>query len=135
MRSCRHYNNEGYVVLSHGKTEHRLVVEQVLGRELKASEIVHHVDGNRENNTKSNLVLCPSRAYHHLIHVRQRVVDAGGNPNKDKWCSFCKTIHDKTEFYGNAYSPDGLNSVCKEGMLEYQRRNRAKRKAKRNGTT
>lgn len=37
--------------------EHRLVVEQRIGRFLKKEEVVHHKNGNRQDNTDSNLQL------------------------------------------------------------------------------
>jgi len=44
--------------------EHRLVMEQKLGRYLDQSEVVHHVDGNRMNNSIENLVLFQTNAKH-----------------------------------------------------------------------
>lgn len=41
----------GYVM------EHRVVMARALGRVLRSTESVHHVDGNRENNALSNLQL------------------------------------------------------------------------------
>lgn len=55
-------HSEGYVEIKcqdgKWKFEHRVVMEQVLGRSLSSSEIVHHVDENRANNSPSNLELC-----------------------------------------------------------------------------
>lgn len=44
--------------------EHRLVMEQHLGRYLEPTEVVHHIDGNPRNNDISNLKLYASQAEH-----------------------------------------------------------------------
>jgi len=48
---------QGYVM------EHRLVMEEKLGRYLKPGEIVHHIDGNGKNNLPENLEVS-SRSVH-----------------------------------------------------------------------
>lgn len=48
--------------------EHRLVMEQQLGRYLDPAEVVHHIDGNPSNNDPSNLELFASQAE----HIRER---------------------------------------------------------------
>jgi hypothetical protein len=44
--------------------EHRLVVEKHIGRYLTRKEVVHHIDGNPENNDISNLVLFSNNGEH-----------------------------------------------------------------------
>jgi len=44
--------------------EHRLVMEQHLGRYLEPDEVVHHIDGNPSNNAIENLRLCKNQAEH-----------------------------------------------------------------------
>jgi hypothetical protein len=68
--------------------EHRLVAERALGRALPAKAMVHHVDGDRANNAPGNLVICPSQAYHSLLHQRQDALDACGHPGWLK-CFIC----------------------------------------------
>ena len=48
--------------------EHRKVVEDAIGRELKSSEQVHHIDFNKLNNEIENLYLCENAVEHRIIH-------------------------------------------------------------------
>lgn len=44
--------------------EHRLVMEQTLGRYLRPEEVVDHIDGDTMNNHPSNLRVFPNNAAH-----------------------------------------------------------------------
>ncbi len=56
--------------------EHRLVMEQHIGRYLEPTEVVHHIDGNPRNNDISNLRLYASQSEHiateHPISEKRR---------------------------------------------------------------
>ena len=47
--------------------EHREIMEQFLGRSLTATEIVHHIDEDKQNNERSNLEV-QTRVKHGLHH-------------------------------------------------------------------
>lgn len=84
---------DGYVWISQGtnrakRPEHVLIAEAVLGRSLPEGAQVHHVDGNRTNNTRSNLVICPSQIYHRLLHVRDKALRECGNADWRR-CAYC----------------------------------------------
>lgn len=70
-------SKQGYIMVSLGSgqraPEHRLVMEQRLGRKLLKGEVVHHVNGNPADNRVENLVVCKSAGQHHArYHQRKR---------------------------------------------------------------
>lgn len=94
-------HGEGYIVIEKGgKTSraHWLVAEKALGKALPKTAVVHHVDGNKQNNRPDNLVVCPSHAYHALLHRRLRALDACGNAD---WriCGVCHQYDDPQNLY------------------------------------
>jgi hypothetical protein len=58
----------------HGRHEHRVVMERYLGRPLTSTEIVHHIDENKHNNSLENLELTnrSDHASHHFSKHRKR---------------------------------------------------------------
>lgn len=61
-----HANSGGYV------RQHRLVMEQVLQRELGADEVVDHRNGDTSDNRPENLRLFPSNAEHLRVTLKGR---------------------------------------------------------------
>lgn len=59
-------DSKGYVA------EHRYIMEQILGRRLEANECVHHIDGDKYNNSPDNLELTNWRD-HAIMHKAWRL--------------------------------------------------------------
>lgn len=53
----------------YGRHEHRIIAEQILGRELKIGEVVHHRDGDKRNNDPRNIVVFNSQSEHAHHHA------------------------------------------------------------------
>lgn len=55
--------------------EHILIAEKQLGRSLSGNEVVHHIDGNKLNNSPDNLTVLASQAEHIRLHRSQGDID------------------------------------------------------------
>jgi len=68
-------NETGYILIKVGtqwKEEHRLVIENILGRLLEHNEVIHHIDFNKTNNNPNNLALFESQQAHAHWHRQFR---------------------------------------------------------------
>jgi hypothetical protein len=53
-----------------GKSVHRWVAEKKIGRELNASEVVHHKNRNKLDNSPQNLRVLPNQKEHYKLHKK-----------------------------------------------------------------
>ena len=70
-------------------SEHRLIMEKHIGRYLKPTEVIHHIDGNIKNNVISNFILFPNQSAHAKFHytfnnIRNKNKLKGGRYNGKK---------------------------------------------------
>ena len=60
------YAKNGYVL------EHRLKMEEYMGRFLNKEEVVHHIDGDKTNNSIENLILLNNQSEHMKLEMSLR---------------------------------------------------------------
>jgi HNH endonuclease len=105
--------------------EHVLVAAMALRRAVPDGVEVHHVNGDKSENGGKNLVICPDRAYHALLHQRTEALRATGNPGALR-CCYCKLwiMPDDPDLY----LPPGLQSNARHRAcaIDYQRHRRAR---------
>jgi hypothetical protein len=114
-----HANRQGRV------REHIAVAMDALGHKLPKGAVVHHVNDDKSDNRKDNLVICQNDAYHKLLHYRRRIFRAGGNPDTDRICSACQKVISLTKF--SPTGSCGLSRECRPCAAARQRRTNAAR--------
>jgi hypothetical protein len=103
---------------------HRRIAEQALGKPLPPKAIVHHADGSKSE--RAALVICEDQAYHMLLHVRMRVLRAGGDPNTERICYRCQRVTPISGFKPSCIARN-VWSTCKSCVRDLSRILRARR--------
>jgi len=120
----------GYRIIrinGHRIREHRYVMELHLGRKLLDSEVVHHKDHNKLNNSPSNLELLASQTDHTQLH-RTRF-----SSETHKECCRCGQIKPRSEFSKgsrSSHTTDPHQGYCRPCAAEKA----AERKKLKTGT-
>jgi acetyltransferase-like isoleucine patch superfamily enzyme len=73
----RRSDKDGYIFIRHNGEyvrEHRKIVADAIGRELTADEVVHHINGLKNDNRLDNLLLFPNESQHQKFHNNTFVV-------------------------------------------------------------
>ncbi len=108
---------------------HVAVAERAIGKPLPTGAIVHHIDGDKLNNAPANLVVCQDRAYHNLIHRRERALFMTGSADA-LCCQVCGEYGDQRDMrdYSNGAQRFRIHGVC---LATRNRENKQRRKEAR----
>jgi len=129
FKRSRHGADGGYIFVDSGEStngrikyiqEHIAIAESVLGKKLPYGACVHHLNGIRDDNTKSNLVICQDNEYHKLLHRRERALRLCGNANFRK----CRRCHEYDDPRNLCISKDSITHLKCEREYKIKLRTR-----------
>lgn len=98
---------------------HRQIVENFLERKLSSNEIVHHKDGNINNNNITNLQLM-TKSEHMKLHRKDGTIHTDCRKLRKKSiggkykCTICKLLKFPNEYYLDNSRWNKLSHNCKE---------------------
>jgi hypothetical protein len=131
--NLRFVDNNGYVRVRKTSTtvgydyEHVCIAERALGKLLPVGAQVHHFNGNTQDNTNTNLVICQDTAYHRLIHIRTAAYRNCGHAGWRR-CYLCKQWDDTLAM--SRHKRAFQHRAC---VLKYRRELYKRKKEKRIG--
>jgi len=105
MRRQFKYKGDGW------KRTHVRIAETALGKPLPLGAQVHHLNEDGTDNRNNNLVICEDLAYHRLLHVRTRIVRAGGDPDKERICGRCRRVKPFAEM---SRARNEVRGICRQ---------------------
>lgn len=112
------------------KLYHVLIAERAMGKALPVGAEVHHINEKRSDNRPDNLVICPDRDYHMMLHARQRASDSCGNANW-KRCGYCKNYDEPSMMTGRSSRGEPMKIFYhKSCAAKYARERKRIRKSK-----
>ena len=112
-------NKKGYVLekTSRGwELQHRAVVEKHIGSPLKPTELVHHIDGNKENNSIENLEIeswSSHTVMHHLGKSRQGNALENIKKSFEKRCTAKLSYNKAAEIKSRVAAGETVTSIAK----------------------
>lgn len=118
-------SKDGYHLLQINKIQkpvHVLIVEDILEYSLPKGVIVHHCDGNPQNNYPSNLFICESQKEHMIYHQQKRAFESCGHALWRK-CNLCFKYDDPINLWISKRGNSAWHRKChREQVARFNRK-------------
>ena len=101
--------------------EQVLVMEKALGRLILSMEAIHHINGDKTDNSISNLMLFKTHGMHRSYHERLKAYSASGHYDWRK-CPICHRFDDPSNMtIRNVHPAPKTKAYHKKCASEYER--------------
>ena len=108
---------------------HRKTIEEIIGRKLPEGAVIHHVNGDKTDNSPQNLVICGSPSDHAIIHFREKALRESGHADWRK-CSICKKWDDPNNLSTHTKVRKSVRHKECHRLYEIERRHKNKQTIK-----
>jgi hypothetical protein len=100
-----------------------LIAEKALRKSIPLGSSIHHVNGDRMDNGRGNLVICQDESYHRLLHYRSRALKECGDVHK-RFCPFCGEWDDVSNLFQPKNREGFYHRECRRKYLQEWRKNK-----------
>ena len=111
----------GYWRTRHNLYLHRVMAELYSGKQLQKSEIVHHINYNKQDNRRCNLMVLANQKDHKILHAITDAKKLGVSILTEWHCKACDQVKSRESFSNNDTYWNKVHNKCKSCVSTYKK--------------